>query len=210
MSSPEEIQQEIERTRESLSTNVDRLTDKVTPSHVVQRRVDNVKSKAGSVKERVMGSHDDGSGLRGKAGSAGDTLSSAKSSVGDTVGSAKSSVSDAASTVSDAASSAPQVVTQRTQGNPLAAGLIAFGLGWLLSSLAPAAQAEQNLASKAEDAAKDLSEPLKQKGQEIAQNLKEPLQQSAEQIKSTATEAAQDTAGQAKSAADDVKQPLQQ
>jgi hypothetical protein len=203
MSSPEEIQQEIEQTRESLSTNVDRLTDKVTPSHVVQRRVDNVKSKAGSVKERVMGSHDSGSGLLGAAGSAGDTLGSAKSSVGDSIGSAKS-------TVSDAASAAPQVVTQRTQGNPLAAGLIAFGVGWLLSSLAPAAQAEQNLATKAEDAAKELSEPLKQKGQEIAENLKEPLQQSAEQIKSTATDAAQDTAGQAKSAADDVKQPLQQ
>ncbi len=187
MSTPDEIQHDIERTRASLSTNVDRLTDKVTPSKVVRRRVDSVKSSAGSVRERVMGSSNDGGGLRG----ASDSLSSAKSSV------------------SDAASSAPQAITQRTQGNPLAAGLIAFGVGWLVSSLAPSGQVEQKLAEKAESAAKDLSEPLKQKGQEMAENLKEPLQQSAEQIKSTATEGAQHTTEQAKSSADDVKQPLQ-
>ncbi len=188
MSSPEEIQQEIERTRANLSNDVDRLTDKVTPSKVVGRRVDSVKTTASSVRERVMGSADDGSGLRG----AGDSLSSATSSVG------------------DAASSAPQAIKQRTQGNPLAAGIIAFGIGWMLSSLAPASQPEQQLAQKAENKAKELSEPLKQTGQEIAENLKEPLQQSADQIKSAATDAAQETTEHAKSAAGDFKQPLQQ
>jgi gas vesicle protein len=188
MSSPEEIQADIERTRASLSTDVDRLTEKVTPGKVLNRRVENVKGGLGSMRDRVMGSADDGGGLRG----AGDTVSSK------------------ASDLKSAAGSAPQAVRQQTQGNPLAVGLIAFGVGMLISSLAPASQAEQNLAQTAEEKAKELAEPLKQTGQEMAENLKQPVQESVQQVKDTATDAAQDTADHAKSAAQDVKEPLQQ
>ena len=61
---------------------------------------------------------------------------------------------------------APTAVRQQTQGNPLAAGVIAFGVGWLLSSLAPATSAEQQLGANAEAKAKELAEPLKDAGQE--------------------------------------------
>ena len=187
MSSPEQIQAEIERTRNNLSTDVDRLTEKVTPGKVLNRRVDDVRSTASSLRDRVMGSAGDGSGLRG----AGDTLS------------------DKASNLTSAAGSAPQAMRQRTQGNPLAVGVIAFGVGMLLSSLAPASQLEQNMAETAEAKAKELAEPLKQTGQEMAENLKEPVQESMQQVKETATQAAQDTADHAKSAAQDVKEPMQ-
>lgn len=188
MSSPEEIQADIERTRANLSTDVDRLSEKVAPGKVLGRRVENVKSSVSSVRDRVMGSADDGSGLRG----AGDSLSSK------------------ALDLTSAASSAPQAVRQRTQGNPLAAGIIAFGVGMLISSLAPASQAEQQLAQNAEEKAKELAEPLKQTGQEMAENLKAPVQESVQQVKDSATQAAQDTADHAKSAAQDVKAPMQQ
>jgi hypothetical protein len=42
-----------------------------------------------------------------------------------------------ASSVGDAVADAPRMVAQKTQGNPLAVGLIAFGAGWLASSAAP-------------------------------------------------------------------------
>jgi hypothetical protein len=191
MSNPDEIERNIEQTRAALSADVDRLSEKVSPAKVVGRRVDRVRSGATSLRERVMGTGEDNNGLRG----AGDAVSSATSS--------------ASSTISDAASSAPTVVRRQTQGNPLAAGMIAFGVGWLLSSLAPASPPEQQLAEKAESAAQNLTEPLKQAGQEMAENLKEPVKESAEQVKATATQAARDTADEAKSATDDVKEPLQ-
>lgn len=112
MTSPDQIQNDIEQTRASLSGNVDRLTEKVAPGKVIGRRVDSVKSGAASVRDRVMGSSEDGSGVRG-AGSA----------VGNTV-----------ADVGSAAQAAPAAARRHTQGNPLAAGLIAFGVGWLLSS----------------------------------------------------------------------------
>jgi len=190
MSTPEEIQTEIERTRASLSQDVDRLGEKVSPGKVVGRRVDRVKGSVTSVRDRVMGSSDDGSGLQGTASSARDTVASATSSIG------------------DAASNAPQTVRRQTQGNPLAAGLIAFGTGWLLASLAPATSAEKEVARRAEDKATDLAEPLKQHAQQAVEQLKEPAQQAVEQVKSTATDAVSETTDQAKSKASDVREPM--
>jgi hypothetical protein len=198
MSSPEEIQRDIERTRASLSADVNRLNEKVSPARVVGRRVDRIRGTAASVKERVMGSPEAGTGLRG----AGDSMSSGASQ-------AKDAFSSAASSMGDAASAAPQKVRQQTQGNPLAAGVVAFGIGWLLSSLPPATQREQDVAELAEDKAKELAEPLKEKAHEVAGNLQEPVQHSVEQVKTTATEAATQTADHAKTAAADIKEPLQ-
>ena len=188
MSNPEAIQQQIEHTRADLSDDVDRLTEKVSPPRVVGRQVDRAKSRASSLKDRVMGSSDQGSGLRG----AGDSLGSA-------AGSAK-----------DAVSSAPDTVRAQTQGNPLGAGLVAFGVGMVISSLLPPAQAEQHLASRAEDKAKELAEPVKQAGQQLAEDLKPAAQDAVQHVKSTAQGAAQQTTDQARSAAEDVKAPLQQ
>lgn len=188
MSSPEDIQRDIERTRADLSSDVDRLTEKVSPPRMVGRQADRVKSRVTGLRDRVMGSSQDSSGLRG----AGDSISSA-------TGSAKDAVSDA-----------PQVVRRQTQGNPLAAGLVAFGVGMVISSLLPPSQAEQELAGRAEDKAKELAEPVKQAGQQLAEELKPATQDAVEQVKSTASDAVQQTGEQAKSATEDVKAPLQQ
>ena len=188
MNSPENIQREIERTRAELSSNVDRLTEKVSPGRVVGRRVDKVKSGATTLRERIMGSPDDGGGLRG----AGDSLSNVAGGAKDTV------------------SAAPEAVRSQTQGNPLAAGLIAFGVGMLLSSLAPASTAEQHVAASAEAKAKELAEPVKETGQQVVEDMKQPTQEAVERVKSTASEAASETADQAKASAGDVRQPLQQ
>jgi len=188
VSNPEQIQQQIEHTRSELSNDVDQLTEKVSPSRVVGRQVDRTKSRAAALREKVMGSADDSSGLRG----AGDSLTSAADGAKEAVG------------------SAPQAVRRQTQGEPLAAGLVAFGLGMVISALVPASQAETQLASQAEEKAKELAEPVKQTGQQLAQDLKPAAQEAVEQVKSTAQDAAQDTTEQAKSAAQDVKAPLQQ
>lgn len=187
MSTPQEIEQRIEQTRASLSEDVNRLGDKVSPGRVVSRRVDRIRDSASSLRDRVMGSSQDSSGMRGAA----------------------SSVGDAASSVGDAAAGAPDAVRRQAQGNPLAVGLVAFGVGWLLSSLAPASDAERQVAQQAENKARELSGPVKEQAQELAQNLKEPAQQAVGEVKSTAADAASETADQARSAADDVREPMQ-
>ena len=230
---PDQIRADIERTRAELSADVDTLNEKVNPKFVAQRKTEQVKDRARGVKEKVMGAvpTSASSGSSSSSGSLKDKVMGAVPSVGssggsssggpgvvdtgkDRASSAMSSVSGAASSVSGAASSAPGQVINKAEGNPLAAGLIAFGVGWLASSLIPASSAEQKAAVQLKEHATDLAQPIqehaKSVAQEVAGSLREPAQQAAETVKSTAQDAADSVKGEAQSAKDDVAGQAQQ
>ena len=202
-SDPDVIRQQIEDTRRELSYDVDALNEKVNPARVVDRRVTAAKGRLTSVKERVMGSAQD------TTSSAHGMASNAAGSVQGAASSAAGSVQDAAASAADAVQQAPQQIVQQTQGNPMAAGLIAFGVGWLVSSLLPASQKEKELAQQAESAVREhkdtLLEPAKQAAQEIGEQLKPAAQEAVESVKATAQDAASTVTEQGKSAAADVK-----
>ena len=181
---PDAIRADIEATRARLGTNVDAVADKVTPSHIVQRQTDKVKDAVFGVKEKVMGAADHTAGHVQSAG-----------------GSASSHLSDAGSAVADA----PHQVKAKAQGNPLAAGLIAFGAGLLVSSLIPASQKEREAADSLKTAAEPLTTELQEAAQHVAQGLKEPAQAAMDNVKATATDAAQNVKGEGQTAVSDVK-----
>ena len=114
-----------------------------------------------------------------------------------------------AGTVSDAVSDAPSAVARKAQGSPIAAGLIAFGAGLLVSSLLPASRVEQQAAENIKDTAQPLVDDLTDTAKEVAGNLKEPAQQAMEEVKSTAADAAAVVKDDATSAVDDVKTQAQ-
>jgi gas vesicle protein len=178
---PEQIRREIERTRTELSDNVNALGDKVNPGSIAKRQAGRVRGAATSVKDAVMGS----------AADAADT--------GQQV----------ATTMGDAVTGAPHAVARKAQGSPVAAGLIAFGAGLLVSSLLPASRVEQQAAEKVKDTAQPMVDDLTDTAKEVAGNLKEPTQQALEEVKSTATDAAATVKDEASSAADDVKSQAQ-
>ena len=86
MSTPEQIQQDIEGTRRALSTDVDRLAEKVSPGRVVSRRVDRVKSGAASMREKVMGTLPDPQQVKGHAGGAASSVTDKASDLAGNVG----------------------------------------------------------------------------------------------------------------------------
>src|SRR5437762_686194 len=130
-SDPDVIRRQIEDTRRELSYDVDALNEKVNPARVVDRRVSAAKGRFTNLKEKVMGSAQD------TASSAQGIASNTASSAQGIASNAVSSVEDAASTAAGAVQQAPEAIVRQAQGNPLAAGLIAFGVGWLVSSLLP-------------------------------------------------------------------------
>jgi hypothetical protein len=217
-SDPDEIRREIERTQAALSTDVDALTEKVSPSRIAQRRVDRVRGTASHWKDKLMGSdplsgstnvpgtYGRGPGVSDRAhqfaGSASDTIS-------DTARSAASTVSDTASQAASTVQDAPQAVVRQTRGNPLAAGLIAFGAGWLVSSLLPASQREQELAEQAKERASELGQPLadaaKEAAAEMKDHLQEPAQQAVESVRATAADAGRTVTEEGRSSAQDVQ-----
>jgi hypothetical protein len=218
-SDPEQIRREIERTQAALSQDVDALAEKVTPGKIVERRVDRARDAATRLKEKVMGSdpygNQHGAGgyvgdVRSAASTATDrvsgTASSAASSVQDAASSAAGTVQDAAASAAGAVQEAPAAIRRQTRGNPLAAGIIAFGAGWLVSSLLPASRREQELADQAKQVAQEKVQPAAQQlAAEVKENLREPAQQAVESVRSTAQDAKDTVTDEGRSAAQDVQ-----
>lgn len=190
---PEEIRRDIERTRAELSGNVNALADGANPANVARRQVDKVKDGANDLKARIFGDPDQ----PWDDGAVGDV----QHRVGDIQDRAAGAVEDAKLAVQDA----PRQIRRQAQGNPLAAGLVAFGLGALVGGLLPSTRAEQDLAMSAKDKAEPLVEEAKFMAQEAAENLKPAAQEAADQVKGAATTAGEQVKSEAQFAADDVK-----
>jgi hypothetical protein len=198
---PDEIRADIERTRATLSNDVDDLAESVKPQSVARRQVDKVKDAVGNVKDRVMGSDDEDY----SSSTVGDKASAAKDVVADKAYAAKDTVSDKAYQAGEAVRETPTTVKRKTQGNPLAAGVIAFGLGMLVSSLIPSSEKERQAVSQLQE----NLEPVKQKATEVARDMGESLkpaaQEAAESVKGTAQEGVESVKQEGQSAAQDVK-----
>ena len=87
---PDEIRADIERTRGTLSNDVDDLAESVKPKSVARRQVDKVKDAVGSVKDRVMGSDEDDP----SSSTVADKAYAAKDAVADKAYAAKDTVSE--------------------------------------------------------------------------------------------------------------------
>jgi hypothetical protein len=196
---PEQIRNDIERTRAELSRDVDTLGERVRPSTMARRQRDKMMGGVRNLRERVMGS------ASSTTSSATDSVRGTADSVRGTASSVAGSAQDAASRVGDAVTSAPQAVREQTQGNPLAAGLIAFGAGLVAASVLPATQKETQAAEKMKESAAPLVDDLKQAGKSMAEDMREPVRENVQGLGESAKGAAQDVGQQGKQAADDVR-----
>lgn len=181
---PDQIRRDIEVTRAGLSNDVNALSDKVSPTQIMDRQKTKISGAARSVKESIMGSAD----------SATSSAEGALSTVGDKVGA-----------LGDAAGEAPGAVKSKTRGNPMAAGLIAFGAGLLVASMFPASEKETQAATALKEKAQPLVEEVTSVAKEAAGHLQEPVQNALESVKSTATDAVDTVKDEAGSAKDDVQ-----
>ena len=175
--SPDQIRADIEKTRRELGGDVDALADKVSPSKIVDRQTDKVKHALGSVRDKVMGAADD----------TGSAISDAGSSVAEHVGDAKDKV------------------VAKAEGNPLAVGLIAFGVGLLAASLIPASAKEKKVAAEVKDQAQPLIDEVADVAKDIGANLKEPAQHAAAAVKDAAADSIETVKEDAHYAVADVK-----
>jgi ElaB/YqjD/DUF883 family membrane-anchored ribosome-binding protein len=167
--STEELRRDIEQTRDGLSDTLDAIGDRVSPGRVLERRKNRAVQSFQSLRDRLMG-----------------TVSSAKDGLSDSTGSAV-----------DTLTSTPDAVRAQTQGSPLAAGAIAFGVGFLIAAVFPPSQAEQQAAQSLLDKAEPLKDDLVAAGQDVADDFKDSARAALDEVKDTAVagkEAVADTA----------------
>lgn len=192
----ERLSGEIAGTRQDLSRNVDELVDKVSPGRIVERRKMAARGRLRRVRESVMGTTDVATGKVSDTGSA----------IGDRA-------SSAADTVTSGTQDAAHAVRSRAQGSPLAAGLIAFGAGALISALLPSTDKEAQLAQRAVETAKEKGQPIAEEarsvGQQMGEQLKDRAGQAGEELKATAQESAANVKDEGQSSAQTVKDDVQ-
>lgn len=190
---PEEIRRDIERTRADLSYNVNAFADEANPAHMARRKVESVKS---TWKAKIFGDPDD----PWDEGMVGDVKERTQGVVGDVQDRAQ----DIAGGAVDVVQEAPVRVRHSAQGNPLAAGLVAFGLGALVGGLLPSTRAEQDAARRVQDKAQPVVEEAKARAQEAMENVKPIAQEAVQNVKDVAAGATEHVKSEASDAKDTV------
>ncbi len=182
---PDQIRSQIEVTRSSLASNVDELADRTSPGRIMNRGWRRVTDRMHSIGDRVMGAP-----------------SSATGSVKDIAKGAGEKMSDVASEAADAVREAPHVTAEQTRGNPLAAGLIAFGAGLLAAAMIPETEAERRLTRQLADSelADQVREPLRQSVSEVGRGVSEEVKETGARLADTAKEHATQAVDEARAA----------
>lgn len=213
--SPDQIRHDIDRTRAELVADANRIVDHTRPRNIAQRRVDRARHRMSTLKERVMGTVPETASAvqdrtAGMATAVGERAQDAASTVGDKAQQAASTVGEKAQDAAHAVQRAPQQARQQARGNPLAAGLIAFGAGALVATLIPATRAEQDAVRHLGERAGGAVEPVKEALTESARKLKDDagslVGEAAGAVKHVAQDAGQTTVDQAKGSAQEVGQ----
>jgi methyl-accepting chemotaxis protein len=188
----DQLRRDIESTRGDLTSDVAMLTEKVNPQQIARRRVNKVRGAWYNLRDKVMGSaHELGEAGRETASSAARQVSSTVSSAGEVAGAAR------------------QMPRQQVQGSPLAAGLVAFGVGVLASSLLPRSRRERYLAGRVKDEASEqtgrLGQQAMQAGQHVAKDMNKPVRHAAMESAKSAAHAASEVWDEGRAAVQDVR-----
>ena len=188
-----ELRRDLDEQRDDIARTVDEIQNRVSPGRVWARESHRVRHRFTDWKDRIMGNDqpDYSSGYR--SGSSHGTEATG-SGIGERFSDAKESVAGT-----------PEALRRQTQGNPLAAGLIAFGAGLLVSSLIPETQREQKLAEGIQPLVSDVVGEARQAASAVAQELKEPAEQAVQDVKEVAQQAASQVRETAQAGVDEVR-----
>src|SRR3712207_3656424 len=107
----------------------------------------------------------------------------------------------AAESVGDELRAAPDIARRKAEGNPIAAGLLAFAGGFFAAALLPPSDRERQLTEKAKEGLQPLTEGLADVGRSVAGELESTARTSLERVKGAATDAAETVRQEAESSA---------
>ena len=182
----DQLRRDAQLHREQMGDTLEAIGDRLSPERIVERRKEAVGQRLRSVKEAVMGSPD-----YDEHGGNGDCLIGRAQSVA-------SSAGGAVQTATEQVQQAPQAIAAQARGNPIAAGIVAFGIGALFATVLPKSQAEQRLVDDARTQLQSAAQELKEVGRAVASDAKERSASAFEEVKAASTSAAESVQEQAR------------
>jgi uncharacterized protein YjbJ (UPF0337 family) len=184
----DELKSDLERQRDALGEDLEAVGDRVSPGRAVERRRAALRQGFGRLRDRVMG-----------------TADSARGGMSDAAGTTSQKAGEATEAVKDRLAAAPQAVGSATEGNPLAAGLIAFGAGLLTATLVPPTRRERQAAGQLKPMLEDVKDEAKTMAQEAGEHLRPQAEDAVAQVRDRAASAAETVKDEAGSASEQVK-----
>jgi hypothetical protein len=201
----------IEQQRDDITHTVDQIGNRVSPSHIVARRQDRMRRRLTDWKDAVFGNDEpDFPPPRGQRYRFPDEQRTAFRSGefgdgGGSDGGTRERFGEAASNASSTVQHAPTALRRQTRGNPMAAGAIAVGAGWLIGSLLPESNSERRAIRRVEPQLAGAASEARSEAQHLADDLREPAKDAAERVKDRGRGAAEDVKGQANQSAQNVR-----
>lgn len=176
-------QAQIARSRAELSATADELHDRLSPRRMASRQGERASARLGAIRASVMGA---------PSGAIDRMSTTAAHSLG------------AAESGMDKLRQMPDSARGSAEGSPIAAGLVAFGIGLLVASVLPVSRAEReaapSVAESLSPAVDQVQRALKDVGSDVGQDAK----QAAQHVKEEGTKAAQDVADRGRSATQEL------
>lgn len=205
-----EVRREIVQTRGELSETIEALetrigetreavVDKVSPSRIWQRKT---------------------AGIRAWAEDVGASIGMSRQTVAGSIGDARAAVTEKSTTTTERTGElmartksntrgTAQGLSERAENNPMAAGLVALGVGFLAATLLPPTDRERQAAGRLQSGLQPIKEQATAIGKDIAGELQQSAQGSVEQLKGQATEAVERVKEDARSSTEEVKEHAQ-
>lgn len=169
-----------------MATRSDELTNEIDATRGrMDRTLDDIGDRAGPgrLKQRMRGA-----------------VENTRDTIMGTAGDARDSVGSTAGDAADA-------VRERSQGNPLAAGLVAFGAGLLAGSILPESRTENRLAREVQTKAQGpVRDQLQHSAEEVGDRVGERAGEAKDRVVGEGRAAKDEVVGDAQQRADDVKE----
>ena len=206
----DELRARLDEQRAEISGTVEQIENRIMPGRIMARRRDRVRRTMTDWKDAIFGNDEpqyawDTFGTSQYAGSqyrGGSGYDGSQEGLVHRAGDAASSAVDSAR---ESLHAAPERMRRQARGNPMAAGAVALGAGWLIGSLMPKTEEEQIMARRLEPALANAASTVKSEGQSIASELQEPAREAMDRVKQTGQEAASELKDDAREAASTVR-----
>jgi len=202
------LEERINETREA-------VIDKVSPSRIWQRKTAELRGRLHHVGASINRSTSALSGTMAEKSTTttertGELMARTNAKVRGTAQELSSRAEGTAGAVGGQAKEAPGAIRQRTETNPMAAGLVALGAGFLAATLLPPTQKERQAAERLQSGLAPVKEQAGSIGRDIAGELQQSAQGRVEQLKESATEAVDRVKQDARASSQEVKEEAQQ
>jgi hypothetical protein len=204
------LRERIEERRSDISETVEQIENRIMPGRIMARRSDRVRRTVSGWKDAVFGSDGGSVALTDPW----DAYGASRRTPGpghdeSLVERAGAVATSARAAVGDSVHEAPAAVRQRTTGNPVTAGAIALGVGWIIGSSMPKTEREQAVARRVEPALTEAAHAVVEEGKAAVDDLSEPAREALSRVEQTGAEVAAELRDDAKQAARTVREQAQ-